>query len=199
VIVSSISTFATVTAFAEDTADVAQRTLLDETATPDPKKPEEKVNASGEKVSGFPFSIGTLLGVSFALYDIGKYRVNSDRTITKFDDESIVMPAVYAMPSLALVSILKRPLAAIVPVGMTGREIGDLAAGLGLSWGDFGKYKDWNVGLALAVVVTSRGGLNKEQRQYLNNGQPLPDQASTTFDRRPITQLVAGFYLAPKL
>ena len=150
---------------------------------------------SDEQEFGSMVSLGTMFGLSFTAHDPSTYKI--DNSIVVFDEErQRLLPAVFALPSIALIGRPGRSLSAIVPVNLN--TAGETNFGLGLSYG-FNIRKTAELGLSVVAVWSNHHELTPEQRRSLDNRTPLASDAITGIRTVRKPSLNVGIFLVPIL
>jgi hypothetical protein len=149
------------------------------------------------------FTIGTMLGVTYAVDDQTTYHLVDGAVVVRERGDGFdrVLPAAYVLPSLALYGTPGGSLSAIVPLGLSPG--GETAVGFGLSWGfnvlRRGRRAAAEVGISLLLVWTEATRLTAAQRASLEAGTPLPAGESSTFPSKRRPSFGLGIYIAPLL
>jgi hypothetical protein len=149
------------------------------------------------------FTIGTMLGVTYAMDDQTTYQVVNDAVTVREQGDGFdrVLPAAYVLPSIALYGAPGGSLSVIVPLGLSPG--GETAVGFGLSWGfnllRRGEGAAAEVGISVLLVWTETTRLTAAQRTSLETGAPLGEGESAAFPTRRRPSFGIGIYLAPLL
>jgi hypothetical protein len=148
--------------------------------------------------SASPFSIGSLLGVTLYLTRPAVYRVDQERRVVRDDRGDILGPCALLLPSVAIAKIGGVPLSVIVPAGLSGLKVSDIAIGFGLSAGlNVGRRAD--VGLAVSLVWIGVPSLNAGQQISFDSRNALAAGESTSIGESRRVSVVLGVYIAPHL